>query len=237
MKTKISALILFLLIAGNNLIFAQKNEDRKLSAFTEITLKMSGKIHLKQGTDQSVSVKGDQSTLDKLVTEVKDRKLVVRFKTEFSFGNSWKPGSVDIYITIPQIDKLSIVGSGSIIAPDLIDSRIIDLAISGSGNIVLNDLKTDKVSALLSGSGNITLAGKQTASDFKAILSGSGNIKASDFNANDVNVKVAGSGNCWIKANKNLIARIAGSGNIFYLGNPSIDKSTTGSGQVKEGSN
>ncbi len=233
MKTRITAFIFFLLITGNQLLFAQKSEDRKLSAFTEITLKISGNVHLSQGNNQSVSIKADQSTLDKLITEVKDRKLVIRFKTESFFSSSWKPGPIEIFITIPQIDKLSVLGSGSIIAKDLIESHILDLTLSGSGDINLADIKTVKISTLLSGSGNITLTGKQTASEFKVILSGSGNVKATDFNANDVNIKVLGSGNCWVTANKNLTARIAGSGNIFYHGNPAIDKNTTGSGQVK----
>lgn len=233
MKTKITAFIVALLLAGTNFMYAQKGEERKLSAFSEITLKMSGKVHLKQGDNQVVNVKGDQSTLDKLVTEVKDRKLVIRFKTESMFSSSWKPGPVEIFITIPEIDKLTLLGSGSIISEDLISSRIIDLTLSGSGDINLADLKTDKVTILLSGSGNVLLAGKAAAAELKGTLSGSGNIKARDFNADDVNVKIVGSGNCWITANKNLIAKIAGSGNVFYHGNPAIDQSITGSGKVK----
>lgn len=233
MKTQLLVFIFLLLAGGNNLLFAQNGEERKLSAFSEITLRMSGKVHLKQGNNQVVSVKGDQSTLDKLVTEVRDRKLVIRFKTESMFSSSWKPGPVDIFITIPEIDKLLVLGSGSIVAEGLINSRIIDLTLSGSGDIDLGDLKTDKVTILLSGSGNVTLAGKAAASELKGTLSGSGNIKAKDFNADDVNVKIAGSGNCYITANKNLTARIAGSGSVFYRGNPAIDQSITGSGKVK----
>jgi hypothetical protein len=233
MKTKITALICIVLALGINSLFAQKSEDRELSPFSEITLRMGAQVNLKQGNTQSVTVKGDQATLDKLVTEVKDRKLVIRFKTESVFSSSFKPGPVEIDLTVPEIDKLSVLGSGSIVSKDLIESRILDLAVSGSGSIEFSDLKTDKVSSVLSGSGNISLAGKQTASEFKALISGSGNIKASDFNANNANIKIVGSGNCWITANKNLVARIAGSGNIIYHGNPAVDQSTTGSGKVK----
>ena len=232
MKTRITIFIFFLFLTGN--LLAQKSEDRKLSAFTDITLRTNAKVHLSQGNDQSVSIKADQNTLDKLLTEDKDRKLVIRYKMESPFSkDKFNPGPVDIFITIPQIDKLTIMGSGSINAENSIDSRILDLTLSGSGDISLSDLKTEKVSALLSGSGVISLAGKQAASEFKAIISGSGNIKASDFSSDNVNVKIGGSGSCWITANKNLTVRIAGSGNVFYRGNPAIDTNTTGSGQVK----
>jgi hypothetical protein len=236
MKTRMITVLLFFLFLGNTIAFAQKSEDRKLSAFTDITLRMGAKVHLAQGDNQMVTVKSDQSTLEKLITEVKDRKLVIRFKMESPFGKQAQYAPVEIFITIPQIDKLTIIGSGSITADDAVESRILDMTLSGSGEINLADLKTDKVSVILSGSGVINLAGKEPASEFKAVISGSGNVKAADFSANDANVKIAGSGNCWITANKNLTARIAGSGNVYYKGNPAIDTSTTGSGKVQKDS-
>ena len=87
-------LIIFLMLSGSQLIFAQKSEQRKLSAFTEISLKIGANVHLSQGKDQSVEVKGKESTLEKLITEVKDRKLIIRYPTESIFSSSWNPGPV-----------------------------------------------------------------------------------------------------------------------------------------------
>ena len=97
--------------------------------------------------------------------------------------------------------------------------------LSGSGDIKLADLSAEKVSVMLSGSGNVILAGSETAAEFKATISGSGNIKSIDFPANDVSVKIVGSGNCWVNSVKNLVAKLAGSGNVIYRGNPLIDTS------------
>jgi hypothetical protein len=178
-------------------------------------------------------VKGKESTLGKLITEVSNRKLVIRYPNE-SFFSKWNPGTVDVYVTIPQIDGLSISGSGSILSDGMIESRILDVMVSGSGDVKLGDLKAEKVSATLSGSGNIHLLGKQSADEFKAVISGSGNIKASDFPANNVDVKIVGSGNCRVNSVKKLFVRLAGSGNVSYRGNPTIDSSVAGSGTVKE---
>jgi hypothetical protein len=234
MYSKTFTCLILLIMAGTQVLYAQKTEQRKLSAFTEISMKIGANVHLSQGNDQIVEVKGEEGTLKKLITEVKDRKLIIRYPTESFFSNKWNPGRVDLYITIPQIDGLTVVGSGSIIAENKIESRILDLSLSGSGDIRIENLKAEKVTSLLSGSGNLYLTGQQTVAEFNNTLSGSGNVKATGFSANDVNVKISGSGSCWVNATKNLIVRILGSGNVYYKGNPAIDSSILGSGQVKK---
>lgn len=234
MKSRTLTLILLLVVFGTQLLIAQKTENRKLSAFTEISLKIGANVHLSQGNEQTVEVKGKESTLQKLITEVRDRKLIIRYPTESFFSAKWNPGAVDVFITIPQIDGLDVVGSGSIIAEDKIETRILDLKVSGSGDIRIGNLKAEKVSSLLSGSGGLFLIAKEPASEFKALLSGSGNVKAAGFVANDVNVKIGGSGSCWVTAAKSLVVRILGSGSVFYHGNPAVDSSILGSGQIKK---
>jgi len=233
MKSRLITLVAILVIAGTQLLIAQSSQKREVSAFTEISLRIGANVHLKQGEPQSVEVKCSESTLAKLITEVSDRKLVIRYPNDTWFSK-WNPGPVDIYVTMPQIDALVISGSGSIFSEGRIESRILDATISGSGDIKLVDLKAEKVSASLSGSGNIHLFGKQNASELKAAISGSGNIKAIEFPADNVDVKISGSGNCWVNCTKKLNIKLAGSGNVTYRGNPSVDSSIAGSGKVKE---
>jgi len=188
---------------------------------------------LKQGNTQSVEVKGKETTLGKLITEVSDRKLVIRYPNDAWFSK-WNPGTVDVYVTMPQIDALVISGSGSIVSEGKIEARILDVTISGSGDIKLVDVKAEKVSATLSGSGNIHLFGTPNAAELKATISGSGNVKAIEFPVDNIEVKIVGSGNCWVNAVKNLKVKLAGSGNVVYRGNPSVESSIAGSGTVKE---
>ncbi len=234
MQSKKITFLILLVIAGTQLLYAQKTEQRKLSAFTEISLRIGANVHLSQGKDQIVEVKGDEATLNKLITEVKNRKLIIRYPTETIFSSKWNPGKVDLFVTIPQIDGLAVVGSGSITAKDKIESRILDLSLSGSGDIRLENLKAEKVKSLISGSGDLYLTGQQTAAEFNSSLSGSGNVKATGFPANDVDIKISGSGSCWVKPERNLIVRILGSGSVYYKGNPAIDSSILGPGQVKK---
>jgi hypothetical protein len=233
MKIKVWLLFLAFVFAGQH-AWAQKSENREVSAFTEVSLRNDANVFVKQGKNFSVSVTGKESTLEKLITEVRDRKLVIRYPNESFFKTNWNPGEVIVYVTMPQIDGLSVSGSGNISSDGSVDATIIDIAVSGSGSVKLHDLKAEKVSATLSGSGNVILAGKEGSVNFNGVISGSGNIKAFDFAAKNVDVKIAGSGNCHIQATEKLIVKIAGSGNVVYRGNPAIDSTIAGSGSVRE---
>ena len=232
MKNRILLLGLFFLsISFINRVSAEEQE-RTVPSFSKISLRVSANVHLEQGSKQSIRVEAKSSALEDLITEVKDRTLIIRFPNSFILRGS-NNGKIDIYITVPEVDGLTISGSGDIIA-EKVDTRILDLVVSGSGNIRIGNLKTERVSATISGSGGINIGDGGVADEFKATISGSGNIKAADFEANEVTARISGSGNCSVSSNGSINARIAGSGTVYYSGNPSIDSSVAGSGRVRK---
>ncbi len=233
MKTKFLFLSLFLLgIFTFNTVTAEE-EKRDISAFSEISLGIEAKLYLTQGSSQSVRVVAKSSTLEDIITEVKNRKLTIRFPNKNIFKRNYNPGKIDIYITVPDISALGVSGSGNIIIEDL-ESRILDLSVSGSGDIDIDDLDTEKLKASISGSGNISVGEGGIAEELSVSISGSGNFSGKQFEADKVTVRTSGSGNCSVTSNGSIKASIAGSGNIYYSGNPSIDASVAGSGKVKK---
>jgi hypothetical protein len=209
-----------------------KDEMREVSPFSKIALRISAKVYVTQGEKQSVKIVADSETLEEIITEVKDRTLHIRFPTDNIFKR-WDPGKIEIYITVPEVDGLTVSGSGDIFSED-IKTRILDLVVSGSGNIKLEKLNAEKVDASISGSGNINIKEGGVAEELKVRISGSGNVDARGFEAKNVSVQTSGSGNCSIASNGEIKARISGSGNVYYSGNPAIDSSVSGSGSVKE---
>jgi len=233
MKTKLAtAFILFAFILTGIQVQAEE-QTRKVDPFTEISLRIGAKVNLEQGAKQNLEIVAKSSTLDEIVTEVKDGKLIIRFPNKDYFWKTFQPGEITIYITTPEINGLGVSGSGDIIAENEIKTKILDLAVSGSGNIKLSELSAERVKTTISGSGDIVLAGKTAAQDLSVAISGSGNFKGFNFSADDVSIKIAGSGNVDVEANKNLFVRLAGSGNVNYKGNPMIDQSIAGSGKVR----
>ncbi len=233
MKTKLATAIILIAFILTGIQVQAEEQNRKVDPFTEISLRIGAKLHLEQGAKQNLEIVAKSSTLDEIVTEVKDGKLIIRFPNKDYFWKTFQPGEITIYITTPEINGLGVSGSGDIIAENDIKTKILDLGVSGSGNIRLSELSAERVKAAISGSGDIVLAGKAAAQDLSVAISGSGNFKGFDFSADDVSVKIAGSGNVDIEANKNLYVRLAGSGNVTYKGKPMIDQSIAGSGKVR----
>ena len=233
MKTRlipVIAIAIFML----SLSATAATEDREVSSFSEISLRVPGKLHIEQGDKQSVEIVAKSSTLEELITEVKGRELIIRFAAKNYIWKDFNPGKIEIFVTVPDIDKLSVSGSGDILNDGPIKSRILDLSVSGSGDILLDDLSSERVKIMISGSGDVSLAGDDEADDLSVNISGSGDYKGLGFKVKDVNVKIAGSGNAGVHAEKHLNVRVAGSGDVTYKGNPLIDQSVAGSGKVKE---
>ena len=234
MRTRISLWLFAVVIFGLQLTASAETEERKLSAFTEISLRIPAKLYVRQGDVQKVTIDAKASVLKEIITEISDRALVIRFPAKNYFLRNPDFGSIVIYITVPEITGLNLSGSGDIDAGNTLSSLIMDVNISGSGNINLSDLKAERVKAVISGSGNIILKGSKVAAEFTGTISGSGNIKAQQLEADEVKVTISGSGNCSIRSNGHCSVRIAGSGSFFYSGNPDVDSTVAGSGRVKE---
>jgi hypothetical protein len=234
MKTKMRLLLIVIGVVLMHITSFADNEERKLSSFTEISMRVPGKLYIQQGDVQKVTIDAKSSVLKDIITEINDRALIIRFPVKNYLWRNFDPGSIIIQITIPEISGLNVSGSGDIIGEGTISSLIMDVVISGSGNINLSDLKVDRIKTVISGSGNIHLKGSKVASEFTGTISGSGNIKAQNLEAEEVKVTISGSGNCSVGSNGRCTVRIAGSGSFFYSGNPSIDSTIAGSGNVKE---
>ncbi len=231
MKNKIFFLT-FLIAVFYSFKISAKEETREVSPFSEIALRVSAKVYVVQGEKQSVRIVANSETLDELITEVKNRSLIIRFPSNTIF-KKWEPGKIEIYISVPEITGLNVSGSGDIIA-DAVKTRILNLVVSGSGNIKIKELNTEKIIASVTGSGNIEIEDGGIAEELKARISGSGNINASGIEINNIDVQTLGSGNCSVLSNGLIKAKIAGSGNVYYTGNPAFESSVTGSGKVTE---
>ncbi|MEL7588858.1 MAG: head GIN domain-containing protein [Prolixibacteraceae bacterium] len=234
MKTKLTTIFaLIALLAGIQGVQAAE-EKREVAAFSGISLRIPATVYISQGDKQAIEIVAKESALEQIITEVNDRELVIRFPGKSYVWKDFTPGKIEIFITVPEIDRLSVAGSGDIIGDGPVKSRIVDLTISGSGKLILGDLTAERVKVSISGSGDMELSGTGEAVDLGIIISGSGNFKGIGFAAEDVNVKIAGSGDATVHAVKSLKVRTAGSGDVNYKGNPAIDQSILGSGKVVE---
>lgn len=229
---------------------AFQRETRDLPPFTKISLSVTADVYLTQGAIQKVDVEGNEEDLDDLVLEVEGNKLIIKSKNHGKIFGNWSSwDDVNIYITIPTIEGITVAGSGSITGRSKIIAEDLDLSISGSGNIELDieaedvdaditgsgdmDLKvqTHQLNCRITGSGDIEVGGTGKSIGLK--ITGSGDIDASGFEAEECIATITGSGSCEVHATRRIDANISGSGDIRYKGNPDhVNSRTSGSGHA-----
>ena len=78
MKTKISTTLLIFVLSISTMM-AQTRETRDVSTFTKISIRVSGKLYLKQGSPQKVEIEGKKDVLEEIETEVEGNRLVDYF--------------------------------------------------------------------------------------------------------------------------------------------------------------
>lgn len=231
--------------------FGQKKEKRDLGGFQQVTLAYPGTLYLKQGSGFSVELSGDQELLKKIETEVEGSRLIIKRKEFLKGWNNWENlGSLTVYVTLPKLTGISVLGSGKVIGQSEFKSASIDLKVSGSGSISL-EANAEDVEMDVSGSGNITFKGK--SGNIESEISGSGRIEYHGAIAGTITSSISGSGRLTstgtaktLKSTisgsgrvsgfnlivENCIARISGSGTVEINATKEIDAEISGSGTV-----
>lgn len=229
---RLKLILLTVLLLTYEVTLAQNRETRDVPTFTEINLRSGGKVYLTQGNTQKVELRGDRDVLDKIETDVRGGKLSIRHRSSGSWFNWSGNGDFEVYITVRDIEGLSVSGSGRIIGENKFSVKDLDLSVSGSGKMDIEASARD-VEMSVSGSGKILVAG--TAERAYSTISGSGRIKAEDLRAESYKVRISGSGSCEIYAKEEIDARISGSGSVYYRGDPpKVNSSTSGSGRIRK---
>jgi hypothetical protein len=231
MKTFLTILILAL--CWTNSTMAQETAHKRTTApFTDISLRVPANLYVVQGDEHSVEIKAAQRTIDKLMVEVTEGKLILRFSFEDRWFNNFTPGPIDIYVVTPTLYALSVQGSGNIYAQKPINTHTLELNIAGSGDIHLAGITCDKVDATITGSGDILFDEPSSGKQIKILIAGSGDVKANHFEAETAYIKIAGSGDSEVTVSQYLDVSIYGSGDVEYHGNPAIHTNIAGSGRI-----
>lgn len=203
-------------------------ETRTVSSFDHLEIEISADVFLKQDSTLSapiIEIEASENIMNRIEIDNKGNSLVIHNKKCIS-----NLKSVNIYITVADIESISISGSANVSTLNTFSVNNIALDISGSGNMDLST-KANEIDLAVSGSGNFTLAGQTNL--LNADISGSGNIHAFDLNSTDIYCTTSGSSDCEFNVSGILDVSISGSGNIFYKGEPtSVFIETSGSGTV-----
>ncbi len=183
---------------------------RKLPAFNAINSKGPISIALEAGKAQTLSVKGSDTFLANLVTEVVNGELMVSLKDKNFKSTSGDPR---ITITLPALRQLKV---------------------EGAGDATLRNIDGERIDISYQGAGSLTASGKIKWLRLKA--QGVGQIDTRELKAEHVDVEFEGIGTVKVYASDLLNAVVEGMGSLIYYGNPrTFHKSVQGIGSVSAG--
>ena len=225
-------LIALLFVATSTI--AQNRETRNVSTFTRIAFRIPGKLILRQGSPQKVELEGDRELLSKIETDVDGDRLSVGRENRWTDWNWSKEDRVNVYITMANIEGLSVSGSGDLVVEGKFSTGDLKLSVSGSGSLQIDVAATGDIEANVSGSGRLQVGG--TCKGFESDVSGSGRVIVNAKMDGVADVGISGSGKIEASGTAQAIkATISGSGRV-YASNFEVDKCTvrsSGSGDVE----
>ncbi len=195
--------------------------------FHSVSIEGQGNLYITQGEEQSLRIDAEDNILEVMETEVSGGKLTV--STGLKCIRPTKP--INIYVTMMDVNSLSVSGSGKIQGETPINTDILSVSTSGSGESNL-EVNVSELNTAISGSGKETTRG---VADMHSIrISGSGKIYGYELVTRTTDISISGSGTCEVHATEELDVLISGSGNIYYKGDPEVSESISGSGKVEK---
>ncbi len=229
---KISLILAFLI--GFTLSMAQNRETRTVDTFSKLSFRVPGKLYLKQGSPQKVELEGPKDVLNEIETEVSGGKLTIGKEGRWFNWNWDSKDKITVYITVKDIEAISVSGSGDVIGQGKFTTGDLHLNVSGSGFLQVEADATGNVEADVSGSGDVDLKG--SCNNFDSDVSGSGKVILSLAVKGMADFGVSGSGKIQATGTaKEVKAGISGSGKVLAA-NLETDKCTvriSGSGDVE----
>lgn len=232
--------ILFLLISTS--ISAQVNNYNVMNIvdFHSISVNSAYTVYVKQSNKEEVRVEAEKEIYDLTEITVKEGVLHINIKRDDSKSSKsiWQKidnikllPTLKVYVSIKDVESLSVNGNGKLITENSIASDKLSLLVAGTGSMEV-DIKSESIDAKLSGPGSITIKGYANKMDIEN--SGAGSIDAYDFEVQNANANLYGLGSMKINVSDKLDAKIYGSGNMLVKGaTKEIVKKEYGAGLVE----
>jgi hypothetical protein len=176
---------------------------------------------------------GTAQAIDNVSVEVQDRTLTIQPLTaSVSAASRSGVAPVAIFITVPRISTVRLLGSGVLTVAELRGPQG-DVSATGSGVVNVARAATDRLTIRQSGASQVSVAGKTLSLD--ASSKGTGGIDTTTLAVSDLKLNAASSGTVRMAASRSANVVSNGSGVVEIIGTPACSVQNTGSGEVRCG--
>jgi len=211
-------------VRGNGNVISQ---DRDIENFTSVSASSGLDVFVKQGDAISLRVDADDNIIDLIITEVKDGKLII--KTSENIRRAKKKS---IYLTLIDIDKLSVSAGCDFVSETVIKSDILKISVSSGADVDLQ-LDIEKLKCSVSSGADVDLLGK--ANHFEASASSGSDLVADGLISQSCQVHASSGGDVSVNAQKSINAKATSGGDIHYFGSPAeVNVKSTSGGDINK---
>jgi hypothetical protein len=241
MKKSIFILGVLLLFISPSISAQINNYDvMNIVDYHSISVNSAYTVYVKQSNKEEVRVEATKDVYD--ITEITVKEGVLHIDIEKDDSKTSKSiwqkiddiklmPTLNVYVSIKDVQKLSVNGSGKLITENSIAADYLDLLVAGTGSMEV-DVKTKNIDAKLAGPGKLAIKGY--TNNLVVENSGAGSIEAFNFEAQNANASLYGLGSVKINVSDKLDAKIYGSGDMLVRGaTKEIIKKEYGSGKVE----
>jgi len=213
---------------------SQSAVERKVGKFEKILLFSNCNVHYIQGDVTSVRIVGNAKDVENIETACDGTTLTINSSNRRKFLRIGREGSVDVYITSPDLISVTVKGAGGFDVKGKLDTDTLDVNVDGAGDIKIPNVICDDFNTILKGAGDVDVDRLEcSSSDIQ--LFGAGDINIRQFNVNNSDISVFGVGDVDIDFNNcnKVKCKLFGVGDISLKGNvKELQKELKGTGSI-----
>lgn len=204
-----------------------------VSSFSKLSVAGSADVFFTQKEGKpKVEICTSDNIIELLDIYVKNQTLHIGFKKG---TNVRELKRLDIKVSSPELEAVSVAGSGDIELVNGLRSEYLAMSVAGSGDIIGKEIQCNDLSASVAGSGDLSIA-RLKCRAMKVSIAGSGILEIANAVAQEAKASIAGSGELTLRGScEEAGYSVAGSGEInaadFKVKNLSV--SVSGSGDIE----
>jgi hypothetical protein len=198
-----------------------------MDKFTGLLVDSKCKVILRNGSNQTVTVKISDNIVDDVDYRVVNGVWSIDFKDDgiATINNH----EFTVIVESPYINSITMESSGELVCEDKLTNSPLSLNHNSSGKATVV-CQTDILKIKMDGSGVLTVNG--VADNVSIVHDSSGSLKAFNLKSRLCSVAADGSGVSELWITEKLSCVLNGSGDIKYKGAPTVTKSGDGSGNL-----
>lgn len=203
----------------------------ELPSFTELVITDDQSVHIVQGTTHSLTLKGRQQDLTRVIYATENGVLTLSKKEKEKTTSCMVCGDdyLDLVITVPSLTSITASDNAHVRGNLVGDALALTL---DNGSFAQLDLSVKSLSLTEKDGSRVYLSGE--ASSLNASLQNGSHLDAENLQAGSVTIDAGNSSYSEIQVKTKLNATLRGNSTVRYTGKPTIEKDLDRSSRLEE---